>query len=55
MVEKSHTTGLWPSLTDPLRSLGARVAPWVAPASEASGNDDHYSIRIECSASRKTT
>ena len=47
MVEKSHTTGLWPSLTDPLRSFGARVAEWVAPASEASGNDDHYSIRIE--------
>ena len=26
MVEKSHTSGFWPSLYDPLRQLGERVS-----------------------------
>jgi HSP20 family protein len=47
MVEKSHTSGFWPSLYDPLRAMGARVADWFAPASEASANDGAYTIRIE--------
>ena len=47
MVEKSHTSGLWPSLTDPLRSLGTRIADWVAPASEASANGHSYAITVE--------
>jgi len=47
MVEKSHTTGFWPSLYDPLRGLGARVADWFAPASEASVDEGAYRIRIE--------
>ncbi len=47
MVEKSHTSGLWPSLTDPLRSLGTRIADWVAPASEASANGHSYTITVE--------
>ena len=47
MVEKNHTTGLWPSLTDPFRSFGSRLAEWVAPASEASGDDNVYRISIE--------
>lgn len=47
MVEKSHTSGAWPSLLDPLRSMGARVADWFAPASEASVNDDAYLIKME--------
>ncbi|GAA0289953.1 Hsp20/alpha crystallin family protein [Rhodovulum strictum] len=47
MVEKSHSTGFWPSLYEPFRGLGARVADWFAPASEASVDDDGYSIRME--------
>lgn len=47
MVEKSHTSGLWPSLTDPLRGLGSRVADWVAPASEATANARDYIISVE--------
>ena len=47
MVEKSHTTGFWPSLADPFRTFGSRLAEWVAPASEASGDDNAYRITIE--------
>ena len=47
MVEKSHTSGFWPSLYEPFRSMGTRLAEWVAPASEASTNGDGYRIAIE--------
>lgn len=47
MVEKSHSSGFWPSLYDPFRSLGARVADWFAPASEASAGKGAYTIRME--------
>lgn len=47
MVEKSHTSGFWPSLYEPLRSFGTRLAEWVAPASEASTNGAGYRIAIE--------
>lgn len=47
MVEKSHTTGFWPSLYDPLRTLGGRVADWFAPASEAAVDEGAYRIRLE--------
>jgi HSP20 family protein len=47
MVEKSHTSGFWPSLYDPLRHMGERVAEWLAPASEAAGNDNAYRIAVE--------
>lgn len=47
MVEKSHTSGFWPTLYDPFRQLGARVADWVAPASEASGAENAYKISVE--------
>ena len=47
MVEKSHTTGMWPSLYEPFRQVGTRLAEWVAPASEASGNDAAYTISVE--------
>lgn len=47
MVEKTHTSGLWPALADPLRMLGHRIAEWIAPASEASGDDDAYHITVE--------
>ena len=47
MVEKSHTSGLWPQLYEPFRNFGQRLADWVAPASEASVNGDSYRIAIE--------
>lgn len=47
MVEKSHTTGFWPSIYDPLRSMRGRVAEWLAPASEASADEDAYRIAVE--------
>ena len=47
MVEKSHASGFWPSLYDPLRQMGERVKDWLAPASEASGTDNAYTITVE--------
>lgn len=47
MVEKSHSSGFWPALYEPLRGFGNKVADWFAPASEASVNEDAYRIRIE--------
>ena len=47
MVEKSHTSGFWPSLYDPLRHVGQRVAEWLAPASEAAASEDAYKITVE--------
>ena len=47
MVEKTHTGGFWPSLYDPFRQMGSRVADWFAPASEASANGDAYVISVE--------
>lgn len=47
MVETSHKTGFLPSLADPFRSFGARIADWFAPASEASADDGSYRIAME--------
>lgn len=47
MVEKSETSNLWPSLYDPFRSLGTRLADWLNPATEASSNDAAYDISME--------
>ena len=47
MVEKSHAGGFWPSLYDPLRQMGSRIADWFAPASEAWTNDKAYTISLE--------
>lgn len=50
MVEKSHTAGQnvwWPSLTDPLRHAGERIADFFAPSTDASATDQNYEIDIE--------
>lgn len=47
MVEKTHTAGLWPQLYEPLKGLGAKVADWLAPASDASSDDEAYHITME--------
>ena len=46
MVEKTQS-GFWPSLYDPFRQLGTRLAEWVAPASEASLAENAYRISVE--------
>ncbi len=47
MVEKTETSSIWPSLYDPFRNLGTRLADWLSPATEASSNDDAYDISME--------
>lgn len=47
MIEKSQASGFWPSLYEPLRNVGTKLAEWLAPASEASADDDAYHIAIE--------
>ena len=47
MVEKSHTAGWWPSVYEPLRQVGEKVADWFAPRSEASALEDYYEINVE--------
>lgn len=47
MVEKSHTSGTAPSLFDPFRRMGTRLAEWVAPLSEAASTEDAYRIAVE--------
>lgn len=47
MVEKTAASGLWPALTEPLRSFGTRMADWLAPASDASTDGAAYRITME--------
>lgn len=47
MVEKSHAAGLWPSLYEPFRHMGTRLADWLSPASEASADEGAYRIAME--------
>jgi HSP20 family protein len=47
MVEKTDHSSFWPSLYDPIRNFGARIADWLSPASEASGGERTYDISME--------
>ena len=47
MVEKSNPVGLWPSLAEPFRNFGTRMADWLAPASDASTDGEAYRITME--------
>lgn len=51
MVEKASLPGLsggfWPSFYEPFRHFSAKLAEWVAPASEASSDDRLYRIALE--------
>ncbi|MCC6305544.1 MAG: Hsp20/alpha crystallin family protein [Rhodobacteraceae bacterium] len=47
MVEKSGFGGLWPTLFEPFRLAGTRIADWLAPASEASSGEEGYRIALE--------
>ena len=47
MVEKSALSGFWPTLYEPFRIAGTRIADWLAPASEASQDTEGYRIAME--------
>lgn len=47
MVEKSHTAGLWPAFYEPFRNMGSRMSEWLAPASDASSDENAYRISVE--------
>lgn len=47
MVEKTEHSNPWPSLYDPLRTFGSRLADWLNPATEASGSAKAYDISME--------
>ena len=47
MFEKSHNSGFWPSVYEPLRDLGTRFARFFTPQSDASGDSEAYRISIE--------
>ncbi len=47
MVEKNPVANFWPQFFEPFRHMGTRLAEWVAPASEASSDDDAYHITME--------
>lgn len=47
MVEKTDQGGFWPSLSDPFRHFGSRIADWLSPAAEASGGENAYDIAME--------
>lgn len=47
MVEKSALSGFWPTLYEPFRMAGSRLADWLSPASEASQDGSAYRIALE--------
>ncbi len=47
MVEKTPLGTFWPSLYEPFRQFGGKLADWVAPAAEASSGEDAYRITME--------
>ena len=46
MVEKSQS-GLWPSLYDPFRTFGQKLAEFLTPASDAKLAENNYTITME--------
>ncbi len=47
MVEKTPASTFWPSFYEPFRNFGTRLSEWLAPASEASSDENAYRIAIE--------
>ena len=40
MVEQTRSLGWWPSLYEPFHTLGAKIADWFSPPSEAAEGGD---------------
>ena len=47
MVESTQHGGFWPSIYDPLRGFGTKLAKFFHPASDASQARDAYRISLE--------
>ena len=47
MVEKSQAAGLWPSVYEPFRHFGTKMAEWLSPASDAKADENAYRITME--------
>ena len=47
MVEKTDAGHFWPSLYEPFRTFGTRLADWLSPATEASGDGKAYVLSME--------
>lgn len=47
MVEKHPIGAFWPTLAEPFRQFGARLADWMAPASDAKSDAQAYRISME--------
>lgn len=47
MVEKHPIGAFWPTLAEPFRQFGARLADWLAPASDAKSDAQAYRISME--------
>ncbi len=47
MVEKTDMGHFWPSLYEPFRAFGTRLAEWLSPASEASDDGKSYVLSME--------
>ena len=47
MVEKTSLGTFFPSLYEPFRQFGGKLADWLAPAAEASSDEDAYRIAME--------
>lgn len=47
MVERSHTAGWLPSVYEPLKRAGEKIADWFAPRSDASVSSASYQISME--------
>ena len=52
MVEKSHTaaggdTGWWPSMYEPVRNMGRKIADFFAPEADAAATEEAYVINVE--------
>jgi HSP20 family protein len=47
MVEKTPLGTFFPSLYEPFRQMGGKLADWLSPAAEASSGDDAYRITME--------
>ncbi len=47
MVDRNPISSFWPTLYDPLRQFGTRLAEFLSPAADASSDDDAYRISME--------
>jgi len=47
MVERSQTGGWMPSLYEPIKKVGQKIAEWFAPRSDAAVTPDSYQIAME--------